>query len=404
MTLCHHVQKSDSTLQFGLDYWLAVFWSVVFERLADIDPSIALQHALDLQGRDRIETLETVFREWAFSDLDSAVYAGIELSQPFTRTALRTILRTRNDLSEEMRQEIGLRTGAAGFMQQEAAEDRSWLLSVSPEEAWNTAIGDGKQLTRKFGLLADIAEVWWKQDREDVLQKIVDSTNPISDHWWSDRMVVLRLLAQALAEHAPQEVFEQAANLSGQSRHALMHSVAQHWTRFDPHAALSAIASYESENRRKNLTRAVAQTWAHSNPHELVSISRSLEESVQSIALEEAVLAIGQTDRDEAIKLLQDAEDRGIDITTVVNVFFADWTSEDPRASIQWILANDEFGEFERKRIMRVIRKSIPRTSHQIYVDLLRRSRLGRSKDDVEADLTRTLNSLNQSNSEGPNR
>ena len=379
--------------------------SVVFERLTDIDPNMALQHALDLQGQNRIETIETVFRAWALSDLDSAVDAGVELSEPFTRTALRTVMRTRNDLSDEMREEVRLRAGFSESIQQAIAVEQTWLLSASPENAWNAAIGDGKQLSSRIGLLANIAEVWWKQDSEDLLQKIVDSTSPASDHWWTDKMIVLRLIAQGLAEHAPQEVFDQAANLSGQSRDALMHSVAEHWTRFDSHAALSATALYESNIRRKNLTRVVAQTWARKNPYELISASRSLEEAVQKIALEEAVLAVGRADRDKAINLLQDAENRGLDTTTIVSTFFTEWTREDPGATIQWILTNDEIGEFEYKRIMKVIRQNIPQTDSGWgwHVEAIRRFRPIQSEEnveDIEAALIRALNRINQPSTE----
>ena len=56
--------------------------SIVFERLTDIDPDMALQHALDLRGQRRIQSLETVFQEWALSDLDAAIAAGTRLTHP----------------------------------------------------------------------------------------------------------------------------------------------------------------------------------------------------------------------------------------------------------------------------------------------------------------------------------
>ena len=114
------------------------------------------------------------------------------------------------------------------FIQTVISEDRTWLQTQSPEEAWYSVIGDGRQLSSKIGQLASIAEIWWRQDSEGVLQTIVESTKPISDHWASDTFVVLQVLSQALTEQSPQEAFDQAANLSEPFRDALLRAVSEH--------------------------------------------------------------------------------------------------------------------------------------------------------------------------------
>lgn len=365
--------------------------SVVFERLVHIDPSMALRHALVLRGQSRIESLKIVFQEWAILELNAAVSSGVRLAHPFARVALKSILRARIDLSEESQQEIVLQFGEEDFMQRESAKERTWLRTQSPEEAWNTAIRDGKRLTTRVGLLASIAEVWWRHEGAGILQKIVESTEPGSDQWTSERLIALRLVAQGLAEHAPQEIFDQATKLSTQSRDALLHAIAEHWSQFDPHKALVAVSSYEMENRRKTLTRTVAQSWARSSPMDMFAISGSFDQSVQAIVMEEAVLGIGRFNRDEALKLLQSAESTGFDVTRVKGTFFADWTKDDPLAVVQWILTKDELDEFERERILKVVLENLVQVDSQLAVELTMVHRTDASVQGIEETLFRSL-------------
>ena len=139
----------------------------------DFDPNIAVQRALGLRGQRRTESLDIVFQEWALSDLDAAIAAGTRLAHPFATVALRTIQLARSDLSEKMQREIVLQIGDENFIQRVIAEERSCLHTQKPEEVWKAAIGDGKQLIEIVGLLASIAEVWWRQDNEGALRKIV---------------------------------------------------------------------------------------------------------------------------------------------------------------------------------------------------------------------------------------
>ena len=367
--------------------------ALVFERLADIDPSMALEHVLDLPGQHRIESLETVFQEWAWSDLDAAIAAGIQLAHPLRNVALQTILQTRNDLSEKMQRDIGSRFGDIYSVERIIAEERSWLNTLTPEEAWNKVIEDEEQLTQRIGLLVNIAEDWWQQDSEGFLQKIVDSIELSSDHWSSDEYVVLRLLVQALAEHSPQDIFDQAANLSAPCKDALLYAIAQHWSRFDPSAALEVFSTYESDDRRKRLTRLVAQAWARSNPRELLALSSSLAHPWQVIAMEEAILSIGRDDRDEGLRILLDARSRGfvgtnrVGTMNIENTFFSEWTKEDPKATIQWILANKEIEKHERQRILKVIMRSLDPNDRSLTFEMA----MSEFSDSPVYDLERTL-------------
>ena len=365
--------------------------TLVFERLADIDPHMALEHVLDLPGQHRIESLETVYRAWALSDLDAAIAAGIELAYPLSNVALQTILQTRNDLSDKMRGDIGSRFGDNYSVERVIAEERSWLNTKKPEEAWNKAIEDEEQLTQRVGLLVNIAEDWWQQDSEGFLKNIVDSIEFSSDQWSSDEYVVLRILVQALAEHSPQDIFEQAANLDAPCKDALLYAISQHWSRFDPQAALETSFAYESDERHKTLTRVAATAWARTNPHELLAISSSLAQPLQVIAMEEAILSIGRIDRDEGLRLLLDAQSKGFDGSNIVGTFFSDWTKEDPQATIQWILANKEMEKHERDEILTAMVRSLAPIDSNLALELTQSQSSHRAVFELETTLIGTL-------------
>lgn len=365
--------------------------TLVFERLADIDPSMALEHVLDLPGQHRIESLETVYREWALADLDAAIAAGIELAYPLSNVALQTILQTRNDLSDKIRRDIGSRFGDTYSVERVIAEERSWLNTQTPEEAWNETIEDEEQLTRRVGLLVSIAEDWWQQDSEGFLEKIVDSIEFSSDQWSSDEYVALRILVQALAEHSPQDIFEQAANLDSPCKDALLYAISQHWSRFDPHAALETSFAYETDDRHRTLTRVAATAWARTNPRELFAISSSLAQPLQVIAMEEAILSIGRMDRDEGLRLLLDAQSKGFDGSNIVGTFFSDWTKEDPKATIQWILANKEMEKHERDEILKAMVRSLAPIDSNLALELTQSQNSHQAVFKLETTLIGTL-------------
>lgn len=366
-------------------------YALVFERLADIDPSMALEHVLDLPGQHRIESLKTVYREWALSDLDAAIAAGIKLVHPLSNVALQTILQTRNDLSDEMRRDIGSRFGDNYSVEQVIAEKRSWLNTQELEEAWNKTIEVEERLTQRVGLLVSIAEEWWQQDSEGFLEKIVDSIEFSSDHSSSDEYVVLRLIVQALAEHSPDDIFDQAANLDAPCKDALLYAISQHWSRFDPQAALETSFAYETDERHKTLTRVAATAWARTNPRELLAISSSLAQPLQVIAMEEAILSIGRIDRDEGLRLLLDAQSKGFDGSNIVGTFFSEWTKEDPQATIQWILANKEMEKHERDEILTAMVRSLAPIDSNLALELTQSQSSHRAVFELETTLIGTL-------------
>lgn len=319
--------------------------SAIFERFAELDPVEAIQLALEIPIPDRSEAIESVFSVWSISDLESAVEYGLNLDRSSRHTALKAILKTRNELTEERQLEIASQFDGVRFVAQLRNERIVRELGGNPEYAWNSILNDGKPLIGKAGLLAALALDWSRADRNGVVEKIVESVKPGVDVWSSEKYVFLRYVVKILAKSNPQEIFEQTAELANPSKEALLHAVAEEWARSSPDIAFAEVSNYEQNIGYRDLTSTVANIWAKSDTQALITFMDSQSVELKLLGLEQAVLVLSQSSPQDAIELMDEMASEGLKISMIESSFAKEWSKQDPRSATEWVRSRlESFG------------------------------------------------------------
>ena len=316
--------------------------SAIYERLTELNPQEAIQHALSLPKQDQLWAIESVFRVWSVSDLGSAIEAGTNLHPFLKHTALIAILETRSDLVEDVQLQIATQFGSERFVPQLVAKRIAREMGGNPASAWNAIVKDNQSLASKAGLLADLAEDWRRHNSKGLVEKIVESINPGLDAWSSEKYVFLRYIVKVLARVNPQDTFDQASKLSNPCSEALLHAIAEEWAQSDPVSAFATASNYEQNIGFKNLTRTVASVWARSDPHALIANMESYSIDMKLIGLEQAILAIAQPSPQEAIMLMDELAKKGLKISMIQSSFVKEWSKQDPQSATEWVQSKQE--------------------------------------------------------------
>lgn len=132
--LLEFLQQSENISKNSL---LRSTQEAIFQRIASLDPPLAIQKMLEYPKSRRAELVLGAFREWSVADLDSAIEGARSLDR-FTRIrALETILAYRDDLPNDDLVEIAQQVENARFAFQALSEFDAETLIDQPAEAWN---------------------------------------------------------------------------------------------------------------------------------------------------------------------------------------------------------------------------------------------------------------------------
>ena len=340
---------------------------VAIERLVEISPKSALSLVADVPNEHTPELIQVVFNRWSLTELKASIEASRNLSAPFERRAIKAILDTRHDLSDSAFLEQGIRTQD---LVQRAFIPYGLGIPKNPEEQWFATLSDKNHTPERIGTLVNIAEEWWSGGSDGILKKIVESIEHQPGLRVADRNDVLRTITQVFARHNPARTFAQLSELNSSTQETLMRDVVSLWALSDPIDALKSASKFESEQSRTTLTRIVAQFWAQSDPTNMVASLSSMAGSVQRLAIEEAILVVGRSDRQEALDLLRKVEQQGYDSARVIFLFVGEWSSEDPNAAIQWIVSNASLHESEQKVLLEEALREIYSVDTELATDL----------------------------------
>ena len=259
----------------------------IYRRFAAVDPTKALNHVSSISWQLRAPHIEAIFLEWAIADLESAINKAKTLSFSEQRVALRAILETRSDWSEN--EIIAL---ARDFAQTELAYqvlDESYLAKAieDPESAWEAITNDNRDDDQQYQSIAEILELWSLRDSAQVLLEVQDTLMQMN----LGESVVCRAIRTQTSRY-PGTSFELARSLHSNLRDEATKCVVMDWAWDDPPAALQAVSTIEPGILLNSLGRVVATGWARKDPHGFLRNLSNLPAEVQDEARLNAVSTI----------------------------------------------------------------------------------------------------------------
>lgn len=305
---------------------------LVVHRLSTIDPEEALRQIENVKTDSLSSLVALIFGEWALSDLVAATDHANTLQASWKFSALRGILRSRDDLSKDERRTIAAQLGVKHYSDEEMSILGDPEFVEDPDLVWDALANDAQSDLSQIAPLVRVAEAWIERDGLDAIDQIYAT---ITD--WQIRIPVLASALHTETLRHPHSTFEKVLNLEFDQGNFLVSSVIQSWATVDPYAALDAVTSIESNSLRNQLQDHIITTWGNKNPRELLANINLLASDLQTSGTEHAIVSISRSDPATAAQLFGglDARHKKLSVPLAIAT---NWSTLDANAALDWVL------------------------------------------------------------------
>ena len=352
------------------------FQKVVFQRLAQLNPSLAWGRLLELNTETpSTDLVRTIFQEWSRADLDQAVaqartigsnksqtvYIGQRSSGIWTMeealklTAVEAILDERQDLSENTLRAIARDLGNEQIAISAIVSRKLEEAIADPARAWNELAVDLQNDSRNISTMTRVARIWIEDSGLAVLDQIRQS---LSNQEVREG-VVTNVLVEA-ARKDPTNALRYALTVEDDQYHSIVQRIAGNWARTDPHAALAAASEIEEVSARNSAEEAVISRWAYNDPRAVLEIIDGLPEHLQETAADSALWVLARESPEEAAQLVASMKSGSVRSTAARSVART-WMWEDHHAALAWVLNNPSI-ENERSSLLAYLMPSLAQT------------------------------------------
>lgn len=271
----------------------------IVRKLATIAPVRTLAQIKDYPKRERIPLIEILFEEWLHSGLDEALRYASSLADEERLRVLKTVFRTRGDLSKPLLRQIAHDLEYGGLATRLLEDLIVNSAKTNPEEAWNQLLEDPWRDYGQIWSLVDVANARIEAEGRDMLFEVAEQLPSLKTR----SEVVRRLLADMAVRDAP-DAFKYAKALHEKTDDSIFRSIVFYWTVDDPHSALEAISTLDDESLREKLLDTVASRWAQIDPGELLQNVETFPEALQARSRRLAVGGITKSSPQDAIAIL----------------------------------------------------------------------------------------------------
>ncbi|MCY3883753.1 MAG: hypothetical protein OXG24_02435 [Gammaproteobacteria bacterium] len=326
------------------------FQRAVVQKLAQIDPHRALSRVLVMDALGyRRQFAESIFRDWAHSDLDAAVAHARTLNNEWKTSALHTIVRARTDLSDGTLRAIGRKLGNEPFTIATVARRKIEQSIGNPEESWHELVTNMQIESQNMNYIGDVALAWAEKNGVNVLDQVLLSLSNSQD-----RHHVLRRVLSNVVLSDPVGTFRYALTIKDDPNHSTIQRVSIIWASSDPQSALTAASEVQNWSLRKELESVVADVWANHKPKEVVANIDVFPAHVQSTAISEALRRIARDSPKEAARLVSSIDSGDARARAALSVAFT-WIRKDQEAALDWILNEPAMEELKRHVLQHIL-------------------------------------------------
>ena len=349
--LIHESEQLDSDTRLDIQ-------RALFQRLTSLDPLLAFSHAQKLQS----SLMTTVFNHWSVSDLNEAIEHAKTLDPVRQSAALQGILKSRHDLPEGIRLQIGGELNNEGLAQSIIKSSRLDEYLKTPGESWRAIIGDAQYDAAQLGMLHTLARTWFEQEGLPVIEHIINSMQNEEA-----RASILSPVLHMAVTRDPQATFDLALNLKGDIDNTMVSTVAHIWASRDPLSAFQAAQVVERVQLREQLMTSIMSSWAEDDPHSLLENLDHSSDRMLNIGLELAIREIAQDSPHLAAPLLARMADgpRKRDVAHAVAI---NWLHFEPNVALDWILNDRGLAEY-RQNLLRSVLPTLAVDSPQLAFD-----------------------------------
>ncbi len=339
---------------------LGEFQIALLERLVFFDPVAAMEFALVQNNLDTellaldswnsfrnsspstdseivvMPLVQGVSKEWALSDLDTAIGNANSLNEDARTNALIGILASLS------RESLATYRAIAKQLGHEKQGFDSYVLSYrtkyvdDPKDSWGKMINlINPDSYEQHQVLANIAVQWYEQDGINVIEEI--NSGSLDE---SIKSTVVDAVLSAAAKANPQEAFQYAQTLPSDGYFlGPLREVIRVWASTDPQAAYEAATSIEQSSQREMLQGTVVRIWASNDPHSVLENADSFPIQIRDEGISNAIEEIAQSAPQEAAEL---ALEQGDGFMGALNFMLPTsvmlhWVRQDVEAAENWV-------------------------------------------------------------------
>ncbi|MYC24700.1 MAG: hypothetical protein F4X56_02120 [Gammaproteobacteria bacterium] len=280
--------------------------------------------------------VQGVFKEWALSDLDTAINNAKSLNEDARNNALVGILASLSGESLATHRKIAKQLGheKQGF--------DSYIMSYratsvdDPKDSWEKVINliDADSYEQRQ-VLANIAVQWYEQDGIDVVEDI--NAGSLDE---SVKSAVVDAVLGAAAKANPQEAFQYAQTIPIDGYFSRpMREVIRIWASTDPQAAFQAATSVEQSSQREYLQGTVVTVWASNDPYSVLENSETLPMQIRDEGISNAIEKIAQSSPQKAAELALEQGDGFMGALNFMlpTAVMLNWVRQDAEAAENWV-------------------------------------------------------------------
>lgn len=324
----------------------------IVRKLATVAPERTLAELKNYTKRERIFLIEILFQEWLYTELDEALTYASTLTDEERLRVLKTVFRTRDDLSKSMLRQIAHDLEYGGMATRLLEDLIVNSARTNPEEAWNQLLEDPWRDYGQIRSLVDVANARIDAEGRDVLFEMAEQLPSFKTR----SEVVRRLLADIAVRDAP-DAFEYARALHEKTDDSIFRSIVFYWTVDDPRSAVKAISTLVDESLREDLLDTVASRWAQIDPGELLQNVESFPTASQARSRRLAVGGIAKSSPQDAIATLSETPSN--EIEGVARHLVHWWAMRNMDEAIDWIQNEPVVRDYQASLLNLVLRQHV---------------------------------------------
>lgn len=360
--------------------------SLLLSRLVALDPSQALEFALQRVEPNRSTMMILVFREWAQIDLNGAIgrakslpvrdsqeilYTVFKSSEEFSPDALRTVEREFAIYASPPERPPGFRVLADNGIRPASTQIDSLVRNSieDPARVWYDIVEHAQPNAIHYQDLTDVAAAWVNESGVGVLDAIQES---LTDYGIRKSVIGLTLLE--LMQTMPEEALGYAASHKIPGRTETIKSMVRMWAEVDPVATLNKVHSMPSSAFRRLLEQVALGIWLpkfsltgyyREDPSSILESLHLIPGELRGVASAHAieVMVWRRSPLEAAEALLRLDEQSKLE---AARALVKEWLQRDHQSAIEWARTNPEIEDI-RIEVLETLVWSIARKSRVAF-------------------------------------
>lgn len=282
-----------------------------------------------------------VLSEWSLNNVEESFEASMELHATLRETAIRSLLNTRTEVSNDRWLTLADAYDYQESMLKLLREREALALLATPMDAFQQVIQDDVDDQLQSELIQKIARTMIQQNGYGSFDTLFEYSS------WGFRDLLMEEV-----ESKPAEVFSVVQSLPPETRDRFIYPLVNAWAPMDPATAYEALSSLE-EFRNGFHYFDVFEEWAEVDLEGLLARVESFPRIERESAATSGILALAKTSPEEAANKTFEYESVvGVSVLELQESLINKWATSDPKSALNWVAENTSEDTWDQARLL----------------------------------------------------